>query len=454
MKIFEKCIELGVTSVAMPTIGAGKHGYQEDIVLNIIKEEVNRISQKNDGNAALKNISVIVFKEKQPTYSRRDYLYSSTRRSIAAGGSTGQRFGSVNIVLKEGDITQQKAGAILNVLPKSLKLCDGGGVCTSILKTGGQIVQGELETLSTEGTLGPIFVTSAGNIPNVKKIIHFVPTTTDVAGLQNSIEQCFSFAQQNALSHLLIPAIGTANFNITPKNSANLILNAAKKFSGAKNLLTLEIVIFLKKMLPDFQKAIKDQTEEQLPAAGLQNSALRNIDSETGDSLVGTEDDLPNDDNANDSGKPASITEPKSGNQNGVTSIGTVEEIEIHFIGFKENIEHAISDTKAFVNGNKVEKSIEDIGNILEQHKSEVERLSQIYRVLIKCSTSGRFLLEGMKDDVPEFLVKFGELQMRHFGNSTGVYVVINFPWAIISRVCDKGRIKTDTVSQKKQKTK
>ena len=427
----------------MPTIGAGKHGYQEDIVLNIIKEEVKRISQKNDGHITLKNISVIVFKEKRKerrrsfpvSYShqqqRLDMPLEKRWQSISPttspdtistmpGGATGLKFGSVNIVLNEGDITQQKADAVLNVLPKSLKLSDGGGVCGSILKTGGQIVQSELDKLRTEGTVGPMFVTSAGNILNVKKIIHFVPTTTDAAGLQNSIEQCFYFAQQNALSHLLIPAVGTANFNITPKNSANLILNAAKNFSGAKSL-TLEIVIFLKKLLPDFQKAIEEQMKELPQVVGLQNSALQNLDSEAGDNLVSFDNDLPNNDDANVSGKPASTADPKGENQSGVTSIGIVEEIQIHFIGFKDNVEDAISDTKTSVSGNKVEKSIEDIGDILQKYKSEVERLSKIYRVLIMSSTSGRFALEGMKDDVTEFLVKFAELQIRHFGNSTGM---------------------------------
>ena len=444
MKIFEKCIELGVSSIAIPTIGAGKHGYREDIVLNIIKEEVKKISQKNDGHMSLKNVSLIVFKEKRKEEPRSllvsnslqqlrlDRVLEKRRPSVSPktppdtistmpGGSTGQKFGSVNIVLKEGDITQQKADAVLNVLPKSLKLCDGGGVCGSILKTGGQIVQGELDTLRKESSLGPIFLTSAGDIPNVKKIIHFVPTTTDAAGLQNSIEQCFYFAQQNALSHLLIPAIGTANFNITPRNSANLILNAAKKFSCAKNFITLEIVIFLKKLLPDFQKAIEDQIEELPQLVGLQNSALRNTDIEATDSLVGIKNFLRNKDIANDPGKPASVAEQKCGSQSDITSIGTVEEIQIHFIGFKENIEDAISDTKAFVSGNKVEKSIEDIGDILQQYKSQVEKLSKNYRVLIKSSTSKHFALEGMKDDVAEFLVKFAELQMRHFGNSIGM---------------------------------
>ena len=412
----------------MPTIGAGKHGYQEDIVLNIIEEEVKQISNKNADSISLKSISVVIFKEKQPTYRRSIAIsnpsrlfqqtsparlstkYPLSNSSKASPGtisampvdSIGGMFGSVNIVLNEGDITKQKADAIINALPNSLKLSDGGGVCGSILKTGGQIVQDELDTFRTKGTLGPIFVTSAGSIANVKKIIHFVPATTDAAGLQNSVEKCISVAQQNSLGHLLIPAIGTANFNIMPDNSANLILNAARKFSKAENVLTLEIVIFLKKIFPHFQKAVGNQGKELR-----KDSPPPHGSSKADDSYV--------------SGKSVSVAKLKSENQSGVTSIGTVEKVKISFIGFKENIEDAISDTNALVNSNKVEKSVEDVGNIIQQHKSEIEKLSEIYRVLIKYSTPRRFDLEGMKADVAEFLVKFAELQIKYIGNSGGV---------------------------------
>ncbi len=218
MKIFVKCVDLGVSSVAIPTIGAGKHGYPEDVVLKIIRKVVERVSSEYSGKHLLRDVSVIVFKEKQLSHShttpssynvRRNSCSSPTqpsmislfpnlhltqqmvkepvlpqpRQNVSSKGSlsakkagfTGLKFGLVDLVLKEGDITKQEADAILNVIPKSLKLSDGGGVCRSILKAGGQTIQDELDIIYTENALASVFVTSAGSIPNLKQIIHFIP---------------------------------------------------------------------------------------------------------------------------------------------------------------------------------------------------------------------------------------------------------------------------------------
>ncbi|CAB3994784.1 poly [ADP-ribose] polymerase 14-like [Paramuricea clavata] len=442
MKIFGKCVELGVSSIAMPTIGAGKHGYPEDIVLKIILQEVDRISSKYVSKIALRNVSVIVFEDKQSNYSGKRGRHSSyfpsppnmlnhksrpqetpqqlkpqlqqalqplspqqatptDTISIKPGNTANLKFGSVSIVLKEGDITKQTADAILNVLPKSLKLLDGGGVCQSILKTGSQIIQDELDQIRRDSNLGSILITSAGSIPNIKKIIHFVPTTTDVAGLQASIEQCFHSAQQHSLYHILIPAIGTANLNISPKSSADLILKAAKKFSETQNSLTVEIVVFLKKFFPDFNKAIEDQVEELATVAGSQHGQQNSGNTET--QAVNNE--------VNNNSFTINVDSQDADNSN---AAGTVEEIQLHFIGFKKNIDDAISETKVFVDRNKDERSVENIGDIFQKHKSEVDKLSRIYRVRIKSSSAGHLAVQGMKSDVQEFLVQFTEIRRKY----------------------------------------
>ncbi len=460
MKIFMKCVDLGVSSVAIPTLGAGKHGYPEDVVLKIIGKVVERISSEYSGKHLFRDVSVIVFKEKQLSHSyttpslynvRRNSFSSPTQPSMTSlfpnlqltqqtakepvlpqtrqnvspkeslsakeASFTGLKFGLVDLVLKEGDITKQKADAILNVIPKSLKLSDGGGVCRSILKVGGQTIQDELDIIYTENTLASVFVTSAGSIPNVKKIIHFLPTTIDVAGLQASIEQCFNTAKLHSLNHLLIPAIGTANFNIPPRSSADLILNAANKFSETNHSLTLEIVVFLKNILPDFETAIKNQTQKPGTVVAIQNPRQPNVgysvkqanDSEDNNNQCGT--NTQNADNYS-GGTTATAAQSQNGNDNRGISIGTIDEIQLHFVGFKQNIDFAISDTKAFVDGIKDRKTIENIGDILHKHKSEVERLSS--GLLIKCTASGTMTVEGLKGDVADFLLKFAELQKKY----------------------------------------
>ena len=170
-------------------------------------------------------------------------------------------FQNVSIVLKKGNITEQDGDVIINLLPRTLKLVDGGGVCNSVLKAGGQIIQQELDTFAASMNVSPgckIIYTSAGSIRNLKKILHFLPRNYDFTNLQDDVESCLLSAQQHSFHHVLIPAIGTAKLNMKPNQSAELILNATKNFSTTNYPLTLYIVIFEEKMFPVFEKAINE----------------------------------------------------------------------------------------------------------------------------------------------------------------------------------------------------
>ena len=105
-------------------------------------------------------------------------------------------------------------------------------------------------------------------------------------------------------------------------------------------------------------------------------------------------------------------TSKQNGDNNGKTSIGIVDEIQVHFVGFKKGVDDAISDMKAFLHANRHKRTIKGMGNIVEKHITELERLSTDYRVRIT-SSSGDIGVEGMKTDVVDFLEKFTEIKDR-----------------------------------------
>ena len=105
---------------------------------------------------------------------------------------------------------------------------------------------------------------------------------------------------------------------------------------------------------------------------------------------------------------------PTIGNTDHSMRIGKTDEIEVRFIGIKQNIESAISDVKTFVDGNSDKKSIENIGHILRECKSDIERLSKDNEVLIEWSLTGCMTVQGLKSDVADFLVEFAELRGKH----------------------------------------
>ena len=171
--------------------------------------------------------------------------------------------GTVNIILKKGDITKCSGDVLINVLPHTLKLMEGGGVCKSILKYDGDSVQRQIDRgigAAMPNILGIRLKTSAGSIKNINSIIHFVPSEMKVVAFQEDIHECFKFAQKCSFHSILIPAIGTANLGLSPRNSADMILNAAAKFSTtSSHHVTLTIVVYQEEMLPVFQKALEEK---------------------------------------------------------------------------------------------------------------------------------------------------------------------------------------------------
>ena len=92
--------------------------------------------------------------------------------------------------------------------------------------------------------------------------------------------------------------------------------------------------------------------------------------------------------------------------------IGKADKIQLHFVGYKYDVENAISEVKSFIESNKAEKTIENVGGILQKHWSEVESISN--SLFIKCPATGDITVQGMKDDVTDFILKFTELQRKY----------------------------------------
>ncbi len=168
----------------------------------------------------------------------------------------------MTVVLEKGDITKHGGDVIINVLPISAQLTDGGGVCKSILKCGGNTVQQEIDRIRkvVKNVPGTAFHTSAGSIKNIKSLIHIVPSKVQVSALQGDIERCLRLAQSHSLHSVLIPAIGTASIGLSPRNSAEIILNAAGNFSmTSTHHETLTIVIYQEEMLPSFKMVLEEK---------------------------------------------------------------------------------------------------------------------------------------------------------------------------------------------------
>nr|XP_023678134.1 poly [ADP-ribose] polymerase 14-like isoform X2 [Paramormyrops kingsleyae] len=210
--------------------------------------------------------------------------------------------GSMLVMLKKGDITQEKVDAIVNSTNSTLNLQTG--VSGAILKAAGKSVTDECAKLGTQKEDG-VVVTSGGSL-SCKHIIQMVgPSTT--AGITASIEKVLQLCENKTCAKVSIPAIGTGKGNIGPKESLQAILKGLENHSSKTASTCIRFVYivaledrvfqclyeyFVEKTHPSLPK--KQSSEEQLPANQVKIREVRlevrkgNIVTETVRGIVNT----------------------------------------------------------------------------------------------------------------------------------------------------------------------
>lgn len=406
--MLSKCAVLGASSLALSIIGTGQHKFPEKEVLRIYKQEIETFSAATSSQCSLKDISIVVFSAKRPaTPLPSQPIPNQPSPSIPPTGlSRAVSFGQVRVSLHEGDITQQptQSDALINILSPDLQLKSGGGVCASILKSGGVQIQNDLNQAA--GALpGSVVKTSAGSIGGVRKIIHAIPTTNDVPGLQSSMAQCLNAAKSESLSSVSIPAVGTASFHVSAKDSAELILKAAKDFSSVNYPLAVNIVVFQKNMLPDFEAKIHENVIRNA-AAGFPNTAQSPVQpSATSPNLPSQTTGL--------TPAPASIAnttasmipKPQPVDYKSLKFEVAIEVIQLTFTaGSQRAVEESIREVQKFIDDQIAVKTIEheNVCDVLSKNWQEIEKLARKHKVNITCESPSKVAFEGLLSKASE----------------------------------------------------
>ena len=366
-----------MTSVVLPTIGTGQHKFPEKVFFQVLKEEIELFSASNSHQHELRNVRVVIFDAKQTPASQEGFSQpnqtnsdGNRAKSPISEKTRVVNFGQVLVSLHEGDITQQPSSvdAIINVLPNDLQLSNGGGVCKSILNTGGDSIQQQLNKFG-KCPPGSILETDPGSITNAKRIVHFVPNTTDILGIKSALEKCFSEAKARSLKTISISAIGTAAFKFSPRSSAELILEAAKNFSNANYPLEVNVVVFMKSMIQDFETVMQEQRNKI----------------------------------------PVPIAKPKSKPISSPAPLKSLnieqldETVAVHvFAASQQDADESLKDVDAFINDNMEEEKIqhEQTHEALEKNWSTVKKLAKKHDVTIYCHSPSEVVIKGMKTSV------------------------------------------------------
>ncbi|XP_060585886.1 protein mono-ADP-ribosyltransferase PARP14-like isoform X2 [Ruditapes philippinarum] len=303
-KLMKDCMDeaenQGKTSIAFPAIGTGNLGFPRDIVATEMFSAVSKFSDSNP-SSSLREVSFIVYQKDFQTIQafENEARRWSTGKRGATGGREGRqydlyqdlqgrfprkpsagsenedeenlyeslddvdgsknddgayKFGSLKILVQQGDITAQNTECIVNSSNEALDL-SRGNVSQAILKKGGQTLEKEVNDKRKKMKKEHLVVTSAPGM-SCQKIIHVVAKET-AQEWQDIIEKCLFKADKEHMKDIAFPALGTGiqmDASIIATTMAKAIMNFAK--TDPKHLQEVRLVIFQKQMVEDFDKAI------------------------------------------------------------------------------------------------------------------------------------------------------------------------------------------------------
>ena len=185
--IVQKCLqkneELGGTSIAFPVIGAGNLKFPPDTASRIMLEEAITFCQAYP-SSMVKDIRFVVFQQDKAlvtafTQEMANMQFENKVGSLprlSKGGvvlarSSEERHLSIEVI--NGDLTQEKTDAIMNIISTEMNMNNAGELSKAILRAGGPQIQQELSQQGKQ-TVGTAVMTGGGSLA-VRHVIHIIP---------------------------------------------------------------------------------------------------------------------------------------------------------------------------------------------------------------------------------------------------------------------------------------
>jgi O-acetyl-ADP-ribose deacetylase (regulator of RNase III) len=164
--------------------------------------------------------------------------------------------GRTNIIIKQGDITEEETDAIVNAA--NSRLAHGGGVAGAIVRKGGDSIQRESNTIGFV-PVGGAASTTAGAL-KAKRVIHAVGPRMgegdEDTKLRNATLSSLKTADNEGLRAISFPAISTGIFGYPIERCAPLMLQTVKDYcAGSTSLNEVRFCLYDQDALDVFRRA-------------------------------------------------------------------------------------------------------------------------------------------------------------------------------------------------------
>jgi O-acetyl-ADP-ribose deacetylase (regulator of RNase III) len=164
------------------------------------------------------------------------------------------------IIIKKGDITNQKTEAIVNAANN--RLSPGGGVSGAIHRAAGKKLWEECKTLHGCET-GEAKITKGYNL-KANYVIHtvgpvFSGSNKDKKDLKSCYNNCLQLAYNKKINSISFPAISTGIFKYPIKDAALIALQNVKDWLQKKNTeMLVQFILYDDKTLHIFENVFEE----------------------------------------------------------------------------------------------------------------------------------------------------------------------------------------------------
>lgn len=151
------------------------------------------------------------------------------------------------IIIKKGDITEEKVDAVVN--PANGQLIHGSGAAKAIVTKGGDEIQRESNVIIRKTGMiptGKAVITGSGKLP-CKFIIHTVGPKMgegrEKTKLKNAIWSALTIAELYNLESVSMPAVSSGIFGFPKDECADILLTTAAEFLDQKEINLKTIIM-------------------------------------------------------------------------------------------------------------------------------------------------------------------------------------------------------------------
>ena len=359
----------------MPLVGAGEHRFPMEVVLQVIRNEVNQFSINKGDMLFLKDIRIIVFqpksvkKETASSIARPMTSTSSLPNQPEINGESSSNpitFGSIRIHLSSGNVGQYQATALINLSSEKIKLLATKSKSTNIQQRDERIQpNNSFSKNGIEPPPGTVLVAHANDDENIEYHMHSFPVSHDATGLERAVKACLDAATYFKCSNVVIPAADIhRTFNISTSECANVFLNASCYLWNTNSVMDVRLFELNNDMMQIFQKAFEIRERQTTNTLSYESAEL-----------------------------PANET----------LSFGTKEEITVRVVGFRNSVIMSMKKIEAYFKRCKVSNAIRNskLVHRLWERNYDIGRLVNRCEVFVTLSAK-EVCIEGNVEQVFE----------------------------------------------------